>query len=230
MTPIWPWADEGGEYMAARVGYFSPTFAGFDFGVDFAPTNAGPFDGSGCSAAYGGMGCTTQSTSLLSGDYARYRNEVGISGRYRNTFGPFGLAAAGTWTTSGKVNEANVSSQPYKGFNIGDVGATVQFNNLIEVGGNVMWGAFNGNWGLQPVGGDTALAYVAGVKYTIAQLPATLGAYYFHYSYNGITSAVNAGMGARVSQGLDVGAVYGLGPGVVADRRVCLGPEQPEWL
>ena len=76
------------------------------------------------------MGCTTQSTSLLSGDYARYRNEVGICGRYRNTFGPFGSAVAGTWTTSGKVNEANDSSQPYKGFNIGDVGETVQFDKL----------------------------------------------------------------------------------------------------
>ena len=56
-----------------------------------------------------------------------------------------------------------------------------------------MWGAFNGNWGLQPVGGTTAVAWVAGVKYTIPQLPMTLGTYYFNYKNQG------AGPAARVS-------------------------------
>ena len=91
-----------------------------------------------------------------------------------------------------------------------------------------MSGAINGNWGLQPVGGDTAVA--RGWREVHDRTASgDAGCLLFHYRYNGITSAVNAGMGARVSEGLDVGAVYSLGPGRPY-RRVCLGPEQPEWL
>ena len=49
MAPVWPWADEGGEYMAARIAYVTPQIAGFDGDIAFAPNNSTPFDGSGCS-------------------------------------------------------------------------------------------------------------------------------------------------------------------------------------
>ena len=223
MAPVWPWADEGGEYMAARIMYVSPVIDGFDAGIGFAPNNSGPADGSGCSAAYGGNGCVWQSSSTLAGDYARYRNELGVALRYRNTFGPIGLVVSGIYTTSGYVQDAAApaGTKPYNGFNIGDVGATVQWNKTIEVGGNVMWGAFNGNWGLQPTGGATAVAWVTGVKYTIAQLPATLGAYYFNYKNQG--AGPGPGLGQRTYQGLDVGAVYGFGPGVSAVAEYAWG-------
>jgi hypothetical protein len=212
VEPIWPWADDGAEYMAARVMYVSPVIDGFDFGVSFAPNNSTPFDGSGCSSAFGGVGCATQSSSTLSGDFTnRYRNEVGLALRYRNNFGPVGVAVSGIYTTSGQVNDAAAASQPYKGLNIGDVGAAIQLNKQIEIAGNVMWGAFNGSWGLQPVGGATAVAWVAGAKYTIPQVPMTLGAYYFNYKNQGQPDLPTQ----RTEQGLDVGAVYGLGPGVV---------------
>ena len=213
MAPIWPWADDGAEYMAARIMYVSPVIYGFDMGIAFAPNNSTPFDGSGCSAAFGGVGCATQSSSLIAGDFGRYRNELGVALRYRNTFGPVGVALSGTYTTSGTVADAAAVSQPFKGLNIGDVGASIQFNRQIELAGNVMWGAFNGNWGLQPVGGTTAVAWVAGVKYTIPQLPMTLGTYYFNYKNQG--AGPGPGLGQRTEQGLDVGAVYGLGPGAV---------------
>jgi len=210
MTPVWPWADEGGEYMAARIGYLSPVIAGFDGGIFFAPNNSGPFDGSGCSAAYGGTGCVTQSSSSAAGDITRYRNEFGAALRYRNSIGPVGFAVDGSWTNSGQVN--NVGPQKYNGENIGDVGAEVSINKVIALGANVMWGAFNGNWSLQPVGGATAVAWTAGAKWTIPQIPLTLGTYYFNYKYQGTTACPCVTQ--RVSQGLDVGAVYGLGPGV----------------
>jgi len=211
VEPIWPWADDGGEYMAGRIMYVSPVIDGFDFGFAFAPNNSTPFDGSGCSSAFGGVGCATQSSSTLAGDFGRYRNEVGVAARYRNTFGPVGVAVSGIYTTSGVVADAAAASQPFKGLNIGDIGASVQINHQLEVGGNVMWGSFNGNWGLQPVGGATAVAWVAGVKYTIPQLPMTVGTYYFDYKNQGQPGLPTQ----RNEQGLDVGAVYGLGPGVV---------------
>ena len=79
----------------------------------------------------------------------------------------------------------------------------------------MMFGDFNGNWGLKPVGGSSAFAYVVGTKYTIMQVPLTVGAYYFNYRYNGLATVRPVGMGERTSQGLDMGAVYGLGPGAV---------------
>jgi len=221
VQPVWPWADVGAEYMAGRIMYVSPVIDGFDFGIAFAPNNSTPFNGSGCSAGGGGVGCVTQSSSTLSGDYGRYRNELGLAARYRNSFGRVGFAVSGIYTTSGKVDDAAMGLQPYKGLNIGDVGASVQFNRQVEIAGNVMWGAFNGAWGLQPAGGTSAIAWVAGAKYTIPQLPATLGAYYFNYKYQGTTAAPF--FSARTSQGLDVGAVYGLGPGVVAVAEYAWG-------
>jgi hypothetical protein len=211
VTPQWPWADEGSDYMAARIQYVSPTFAGFDFGASFAPNDSVPFDGSGCTGTY--TECATQSTSSAPGDQARWRNLVDAAIRYRNTFGPVGFAVSGIYTTSGYVNP--VGPQVYKGLNVGDVGASIQYNKVISVGGNVMFGAFNNEWAMQPVGGSDALAYVVGVKYTMPQVPMTLGTYYFNYRSNGLTTARPAGVGERTDQGLDVGAVYGMGPGVV---------------
>ncbi|HVC59920.1 MAG TPA: hypothetical protein VND19_06100 [Acetobacteraceae bacterium] len=215
MGPVWPWADEGGEYMAARLVYVSPVIAGFDAGIAFAPNNSTPFDGSGCSTGYGGVGCVTQSSSTFAADQGRYRNELGLALRYRNAFGPIGLAVAGIYTTSGKVNA--VGPQVYNGENIGDIGASVSVNHVWSIGGNVMFGAFNGNWGLQnkPVGLQTsttqAVAWEAGTKYTFLQVPLTIGTYYFNYKYQGQPGIPTQ----RTSQGIDVGAVYGMGPGVV---------------
>ena len=200
--------------MAARIAYVTPEIAGFDAEIAFAPNNSTPFDGSGCSAGYGGTGCATQSSSTSATDQSRYRNELGLALRYRNSFGPVGLDVSGIWTTSGVVNNAT-GANVYKGFNIGDIGASMSINHVWSIGGNMMFGDFNGNWGLKPVGGSSAFAYVVGTKYTIMQVPLTIGAYYFNYRYNGLATVRPVGMGERTSQGIDLGAVYGLGPGAV---------------
>jgi hypothetical protein len=226
MVPIWPWADEGGQYMAGAITYTSPVIAGFDGGLSYVPNNSGPFDGSGCSAPYGGVGCATQSSSVFTGDVQnRYRNELSIALRYRNSFGPVGMNLSGIYsfsgtvnnngTTNGTVNGISQTTTRYKGLSIGDLGASFSLFRSWNIEGNVMWGNFNGNWALQPEGGKDALAWVVGTKYTIMQAPLTIGAYYFNYRYNGLATALLPGMGARTSRGLDVGAVYGLGPGVV---------------
>ena len=215
IAPVWPWADEGGYYMAARVQYVSPVIDGFDFGVGFAPNDSTPFDGSGCSAGGGGVACATQSSSTLANDYSsRYRNEIDGAIRYRNAWGPIGFAGAFIWTHSGVVNAVVApGTQTYKGLDVGDAGFYLSLYKQLELGGNVMWGAVNGEWGLKPAGGKDAFAWVTGVKYTIPQLPMTLGTYYFSYKYNGGGTA-DTTVGTRTSQGLDVGAVYGMGPGV----------------
>jgi hypothetical protein len=227
MTPIWPWADEGGQYMAAAIVWTSPVIAGFDGGIGYIPNNSTPFDGSGCSEPYGGVGCATQSSSTFPNDFDdRYRNEFSVALRYRNSFGPVGMAISGIYSFSGVVNAAApipAASSPtgaevfqkYKGLSIGDLGASFSILHAWEVEGNVMWGNFNGNWTLQPEGGHSALAWTVGTKYTFMQAPLTIGTYWFNYNYNGISTALLPGMGNRTSRGVDVGAVYGLGPGVV---------------
>jgi hypothetical protein len=227
MAPVWPWADVGAAYMPAAITWVSPVVAGFDGGIGYMPNNSTPFDGSGCSEPYGGVGCATQSSSIFTGDVEnRYRNELSVALRYRNSFGPVGMAISGIYSFSGVVNNnaINTATQPtgltqtaqrYKGLSVGDVGASFSILHAWEVEGNVMWGNFNGQWALQPEGGHSALAWTVGTKYTLMQAPLTVGAYYFNYNYNGLTTVLLPGMGNRTSRGVDVGAVYGLGPGVV---------------
>jgi Gram-negative porin len=234
MAPVWPWADEGGAYMPAGIAYLSPVIAGFDGGISFLPNNSTPFDGSGCTpGTYGGTNCVTQSSSQLAGDFQnRYRNRLDVALRYRNSFGPIGFDAAGTYLFSGVVNNtlslantpalgaADLVGLRYKGLSIGDFGAEFTINHAWQIAGNVMWGNVNGNWTLQPDGGSNALGWEVGTEYTFMQAPLTIGTYYFNYNYNGLTTPRTAafhaaGVGQRTSRGLDVGAVYGLGPGVV---------------
>src|ERR1700733_8129880 len=100
--PTWPWADSGNEYQAARIAYLSPVIAGFDVVTSFAPNNAPATSGGDtCSTVF--TGCITQSTSNFAGDLGRYRNEFEIGLRYRNAFGPVGLAVSGVYTVSGGV-------------------------------------------------------------------------------------------------------------------------------
>jgi hypothetical protein len=233
--PTWPWADSGNEYQAARIGYLSPVLFGFDLVTTFAPNNAPATSGGDtCSTVY--TGCVTQSTSNAAGDLARYRNEFEIGIRYRNAFGPVGLAVSGVWTHSaptqpGPFAALGAAGTPagatnalrYNGLNMGMIGGEVTLNKYIAVGSNVMFGAYNGSWGLQSKApyclsatlcqGSTteAIAWVAGARFTIPQLPSTIGASFFDYKYQGQPGLPTQ----RTSAGLDLGATYGLGPGAV---------------
>ena len=209
-TPIWPWADNGGAYMAAGIAYVSPVIDGFDAGISFEPNNSTPLDGNGCTEY---AGCATQSSSVNTGDLkSRYRNMLNIALRYRNTFGPVGLALSGIWTTSGRVNNATgLAANNYDNLDLGDVGTEVSINHSLSLEGNVMWGSINNNWQLKPEGGANAVAWTAGIKYTFLAAPVTIGTYYFNYKYQGIPNTFGS---QQVSQGVDGAVVYGLGPGV----------------
>jgi hypothetical protein len=234
-TPSWPWADGGNEYQAGRIGYLSPVLYGFDFVTTFAPNNGGATNGGDtCSSVY--TGCISQSTSNIAGDLSRYRNEFEIGLRYRNTFGPIGIAASGIWTVSSPTNpgpfaplgSATTPAGPsnalrYNGLNLGVIGAEITINKYLAIGANTQFGAYNGTWGLQPKGGyclsatacqsnsTTAIAWVAGARYTIPQLPSTIGASFFDFKYQGQPGLPTQ----RTSAGLDIGATYGIGPGAV---------------
>jgi hypothetical protein len=230
--PVWPWADSGNEYQAARIGYLSPVYLGFDGVISFAPNNLGVTSaGDTCSSVY--TGCISQTSSTAASDLARFRNQIEAGLRYRNTVGPVGVAVSGIYTHSAATNavpgtllpSAAVGGAPlrYNGLNMGVIGAEVTINKTLSIGGNVMVGDFNGSWGLQSKAGycvaagvcqpttTTAIAWVAGARYTIPQLPMTLGGSFFDYKYQGQPGLPTQ----RTSAGLDMAAVYGLGPGAV---------------
>ena len=234
--PVWPWGDVGNEYQAARIGYLSPVFFGFDTVMSFAPNNAGATSaGDTCSSVF--TGCISQSTSNAAGDLGRYRNEFEIGLRYRYIFGPIGVSTSAIYTTSAATNPgptapgpsvAGTSALRYNGLNIGIVGVEVAINRYLAIAANTMFGDFNGQWGLQNKAGPgsaayclaatacqtsetTAIAWVGGSRYTMPQFPMTVGASFFDYKYQGQPGLPTQ----RTSAGLDVGATYGLGPGVV---------------
>ena len=228
-------------------------FAGFDTVISFAPNNA-PATSAGdtCSTVY--TGCISQSTSNAAGDLGRYRNEFEIGLRYRNTFGPIGLAASGIYTISAPTNPGPFAPGPagsgrattalrYNGLNIGIVGAEVTINRYLAIGANTMFGDFNGSVGIAEQGRagsaayclgatacqtseTTAIAWVAGARFTIPQLPTTIGGSFFDYKYQGQPGLPTQ----RTSAGLDLGATYGIGPGAVLLGRVPVGLQLPGRL
>jgi hypothetical protein len=234
--PTWPWADSGNEYQAARIGYLSPVWAGFDVVSTFAPNNLPATSGGDtCTSVY--TGCISQSTSNIASDLARYRNEFEIGLRYRNAFGPIGLAVSGVYTVSAPTNAgfnggvvvspsaAGSGGAPlrYNGLSMGMVGAEITINKYLAIGANTLFGDYNGSWGLQAKPGyclavgscqtnaTTAIAWVAGARFTIPQLPSTIGGSFFDYKYQGQPGLPTQ----RTSAGLDLGATYGLGPGAI---------------
>ena len=216
--PTWPWADSGNEYQAARIGYLSPVLAGFDVVATFAPNNLPATSGGDtCSSVY--TGCISQSSSNAAGDLARYRNEFEVGLRYRNVFGPVGLAVSGVWTISAATQPGPTApALHYNGLNMGMVGAEVTINKYLAIGANTLFGAYNGSWGLQAkapyeaqTSETTAIAWVAGARFTIPQLPSTIGGSFFDYKYQGQPGLPTQ----RTSAGLDLGATYGVGPGAV---------------
>ena len=107
----------GNEYDNAKLVYLSPQIAGFDFGLQYAPSTANgngqggsnlslnnSITGSGTGT---GLNCTTASSgcpSLSSGpgaqDGARMINQTAVGVRYQGAFGGLGLLAYGVYMIS----------------------------------------------------------------------------------------------------------------------------------
>jgi hypothetical protein len=221
VTPAWPWPDSGADYMPQGIAYLSPIIDGFDTVVSFNPDNSSIITNTSCTDY---EGCANQSTSNDPGDYARWTNRFEIGLRYRGAFGPAGVAVSGTWTHSGEVQPGpsapttGSGSVRFNPLNYGTIGAEVSINRWFAVGANTMFGAFNGAGVLQaqPVGlqtqATTAVAWEAGAKYTIPTIPVTFGGSYYNFKYQGQPGLPTQ----RVSQGIDLGINYGIGPGMVA--------------
>ena len=185
--------------------YLSPSFSGFDLALSYAPNNSNTMD-SGCGVA--GSGCQNLTTSSTAADGSRAENMFEGMVRYQGNFSGVGIYAIGGYAASGVVN---VPAQAYNGFSVGDGGLVLSYAGF-SIGGNAIFGDFNGQVGLQPKGGKSAIAYVVGASYTTG--PITVGASWFNYQSQG--SAALIGQTQRYDEGFAASAVYALAPGINA--------------
>jgi hypothetical protein len=160
------------EYAAQKLSYTTPTWAGFDFGLSFAPSTATHQGSDGSGVIPGGS--ARQSVSTQASDAARYTNMWEVVGRYRTTIAGFGLAASVGYMGSDRVR---VAALPREGLSIFDAGAQVSYQGF-SFGGHVSTGQFDGTTRLAVPGAKTATVWLLGAQYTWGQW--LVGAHYLN--------------------------------------------------
>jgi len=204
------WSGIGKEYASDKAVYFSPTFFGFDGAVAYIPSAASANDAA-CTVA--GSGCSQLSSSTTISNNANPTNIYEIMGRYRGNFAGVGIYGIAGFSGSGHVhtpsNAAGFNGQ-YNGFSVTDVGLAVSYAG-VTVGGNGLFGAYNGQYSLQPQGAKGATAWLVGVQY--ANGPWTLGASYYNFQEAGSTATLFTTQ--RYDDGLAAGLTYSVAPGMV---------------
>ncbi len=225
--------QNGVEYGNEKLVYLSPQFAGFDIGLQYAPSNNNAeYSGAECTngttanpAALGVTGvnsayCSTTSSSPLASDAARYTNQYVAGLRYQGTFGPVSALAWGAYEGSGVVDYTGAApAVPHSGtFNgkynplsFGDFGAALTIAGL-TFGGTVLTGAVNNNSQVnpQPQGGVHETAYLVGFQYNYGPLAA--GFAYEQADSQG--SPTLAGITQRHEWGLNPGVAWVVAPGL----------------
>ena len=186
------------EYASQKISYTSPTWAGFDFGLSFAPSSATHQGSDGSVVSIGGT--ARQATSTLSSDASRYTNLFEALGRYRATVGGVGLAASFGYMSS---NSVKVATAPREGLSIFDAGATVGYGGFL-FGGHVSSGQFNGTTSLAVPGAKTSTVWLVGVQYENG--PWLAGAHYLNASIPNSTSMPQPA--SLRAQGVSVGGNY----------------------
>lgn len=191
----------GNEYAQNKLVYLSPSFAGFDFGISFAPSTAALL-GSVTSASVG-RGPTT---SAFPGD-SRPRNIIELNARYRGTFSGVGIAANVGYLNSGRINDGTggFGSPKTEGLSVIDAGLQGSYMG-VSVGGHMATGRFNGQMNLTAKGEKDAMMYILGAIYENG--PYTVGAHYSNISQPGVF-----GNGARKIEALAAGANWAWAPG-----------------
>jgi len=154
------------------------------------------------------------SGSSVAGDLARRRNTINPGLRYRNTFGPVGIALEASYMKSATLGYEGIptaATQKYKGWDFGNYGIVLTFGGL-SVGGQVMEGAFAGQGGLEKQGVRNSFAWIAGTSYTVG--PVIVGASFFKYNFNNHGSYLLPTVGQEADRGAAAGATYTVTPGV----------------
>jgi predicted porin len=190
---------------ATKIGYLSPQFFGFDFGISYAPNS---FEGERTEVPGGGNSQR---------DRTGLENELSVGLRYRGTFGPVGVQA-GFGAMRADAARQNANGTPIANrqqtVTAYTVGARVDAYGF-AFGGEYTWGQYNG-----PSVGRTALNrglddswhYVLGATYTLG--PVVFGALFGQAQQDNGTNAGGVPLPDRKHTIWGLGVVYTMAPGL----------------
>jgi len=215
----WPFVGcSGNFYSTNKLVYYSPQFAGFDFGIGYEPGTGGATGANECSSSVmNAGGCDFQSSTTASGDAIRRRkNLLDMAVRYRGTFNNVAIAAVGGYFFSGHVQDAwyNNNYAKYDGMSVGYGGATVSFAG-ITIGGALQGGA-NDGVSLRPQGGRDSFSWVVGATYQTG--PVQVGVTYYESKAAGSWTVANSATTSRTrhDRAFEAAVNYNIAPGLRA--------------
>ncbi len=221
-------AQAGAEYGNNKIVYLSPQFFGFDFGVQYAPsqgnaysnsTGGSPLQSTTCNQA--GPNCINVSSG---NDATRWLNQVGVGLRYQQVFGPVDVKLYGFYETAGKENltttgyitpavaratGAGATALRYDNLSFYKAGIAVTSFN-VTAAADYIGGSVNGQLAMRPTGGAPTNAVVTGLTY--ANGPLVLGAEIGLIDTQG--DARLTGVSQRHEYEIAFGGNYKLAPGV----------------
>jgi hypothetical protein len=190
----------GNEYAINKLIYLSPNFAGFDFGVSFAPSTTALL-----GSINGIVGANNAQLAAGPGVAARARDLYELNLRYRGNFSGVGVAANVGYFGSGVVRGASTA----RGLSIIDAGAQITAYGF-TVGGHMSTGRFNGQTNLSAAGEKDAMMYILGAIY--ANGPYNVG---IHYSNISLPGVIGDGV-ARKIEAVALGGAWTWAPGAQA--------------
>jgi predicted porin len=225
VSPPFVWlAQVGAEYANSKIVYLSPQLYGFDFGVQYAPSQGNAFSNASGSTPIEAAPCGQAGpncVSLSSGnDPTRWLNQVGIGLRYQRNFGAVDFKSYGFWETAGKEDPtaitilkttpaAGVGQIRYDNLNFYKAGVAITaLNTTFAI--DYIGGAINGQLNERPTGGVPMNAVTTGLTYYNG--PITLGLEYGVIDSQG--QANLAGTSQRHEWEIAFGGSYRLAPGV----------------
>ncbi len=203
---------------STKIIYTSPQFAGFDFGVSYAPQSRSEGRAIAQTGTLGGAVTNFQR------DRTTAENEIAVALRYRGTFGPVGVNAgvgamfadSARLGTTGTPLANNARAQNINAYTAGLSVSAYGF----ALGGEFTWGQWNGGSpggaAMNP-GLDDSYLYVIGATYTFG--PVLIGANFGQaFQDNGVRSVAGGfeNVADRTHTYWGVGAVYTIAPGLAA--------------
>jgi predicted porin len=207
-------SQQGADYGSNKVVYFSPQFAGFDFGLSWAPNNTN--GEAPCATA--GSACTSLSSSNAASDAARWMNHFEVGARYQGTLGPVAIYGMAAYVGSSNVDYTGAPpaealgshwNGKYNDISAGDFGLVLTVAGL-SVGGHFLGGQINNVNSTNPQGAPQSTAWMVGVQYATG--PFVVGTSYYNYQEQG--NAALTGVSQRYTDAFDVGGTWNAAPGL----------------
>jgi len=189
------------ENNSTKIVYFSPRFAGFQFGASYLPRN----DSSATDVN------RTKTVGTLAGQFnATFQDMVEVGANYNNTFGGVLVKASAGYFWGQAVD--NVAGSNYKDLNAFQLGAQLGYAGFV-VGGNYTDFGKSGQNERPGFFTENSRMWQAGVQYTAG--PIVVGANY----KNGKDAGSLAVRGDRELQVYEIGVGYTVAPGLTLQAQ-----------